>query len=150
MNYDYTNYNLYRCQMYIFSWRYSPVSFFNILNLARDSFLKYLCCYFLLFLGHYQLFCCVCVCMYLAQSWEQDYHKIHHIAQKNIKTFHMDFFGVDIVNYFLTLRKLITCKKFQFLLFQSATCPHQMSDVYFFYSVLRLLFINNQMKSEEI
>ena len=62
-NYDYTNSNLYRCWMYLFNWRFSPVGLFDILYLARDSLLKHLCCYFLLFLG--QLLAsllCVCVC----------------------------------------------------------------------------------------
>ena len=64
MNYDYTNYNLYRCRMYIFSWRYFPVFPFDILNLARDSLLKHLCCYFLLFLGRLLAsLLCVRVCL---------------------------------------------------------------------------------------
>ena len=62
----------------------------------------------------------------------------------------MRFFGIDVGNYFLTLFKLITCKKLQFLLFQLATCPHHMSDVRFFLSLVRLLFIDRQMKSEAI
>ena len=69
MTYHYTNYHLHRCWMYIFSWRYSPVSRFDTLNLARDSLLKWLCCYFLLFLGRllasllYSVCVCVCVCV---------------------------------------------------------------------------------------
>ena len=65
-NYDNTNYNLYKCWMYIFSWGYSLVSLFYILYLARDSLLKHLCCYLLLFLGQLlaTLLCvCVCVCV---------------------------------------------------------------------------------------
>ena len=67
-NYDYTNSNLYRCWMYLFNWRFSPVGLFDILYLARDSLLKHLCCYFLLFLGRLlaSLLCiCVCVCTQL-------------------------------------------------------------------------------------
>ena len=80
MNYDYTNYHLHRCWMYIFSWRYFAVSLFDILNLARDSLLKCLCCYFLLSLSKLlaSLLCvcvcvrvcvCVCVCLYSSTCW---------------------------------------------------------------------------------
>ena len=65
-NYGYTNYNLYRCWMYIFSWGYSPASLLDILYLARDSLLKHLCSYFLLFLGQLLapfLYVCMCVCL---------------------------------------------------------------------------------------
>ena len=72
INYDYTNYHLHRCWMYIFSWRYFPVSLFDILNLARDSLLKCLCCYFLLSLSQLlaSLLCvctcvCACVCVFI-------------------------------------------------------------------------------------
>ena len=74
MNYDYTNYHLHRCWMYIFSWRYFAVSLFDILNLARDSLLKCLCCYFLLslskLLASLLSVCvcvrvCVCVCVFI-------------------------------------------------------------------------------------
>ena len=64
-NYDYTNSNLYRCWMYLFNWRFSPVGLFDILYLARDSLLKHLCCYFLLFLGRL-LASLLCVCARIA------------------------------------------------------------------------------------
>ena len=47
--------------MYIFCSGYSSVSFFDILYLARDSLLKHLYCYFLLFLGRL-LASLLCVC----------------------------------------------------------------------------------------
>ena len=43
-NYDNTNYNFFKCWMYIFSWGYSSVSLFDILYLPRDSLLKHQCC----------------------------------------------------------------------------------------------------------
>ena len=89
--------------MYIFICGYSPVSLFDILYLARDNLLNHLCCYFLLSLGRL-LAALLCI-------------KLRHKAWKNIKSFQMNFFGVGIVTYFLTLSKLTSCKKLQFLLF---------------------------------
>ena len=66
MNSDYTNYHLYRSWMYIFRRRYSPVSLFDILNLAKDSLLKRLCCCFLLFLGRF-FAVCACVCVLISE-----------------------------------------------------------------------------------
>ena len=62
----------------------------------------------------------------------------------------MNFFDIDIGNYFLILFQLTTCKKLQFLLFQSATCSHHISEGRFFSRLVRLLFIVGQMKSEAI
>ena len=63
-------------------------------------------------------------------SFQSKTKAIHPLYQ-NIKSFHMNFFGIEIGNYFLTLLKLTTCRNLQFILFQSAACPHQVSDVRF-------------------
>ena len=64
------NYSMYKCWMLVFNylWGYSLVNLFDILYLARDSFMCCLCCYFLLFFGRltYYLLSCVlrvCVCV---------------------------------------------------------------------------------------
>ena len=106
-NYDYTNSNLYRCWMYLFNWRFSPVGLFDILYLARDSLLKHLCCYFLLFLGRL-LASLLSVC--------KNSIKTPPYSMENIKSFQMIFFGIGIASYFLTLFKLTSCKKLQLLL----------------------------------
>ena len=125
--------------MYIFSWGYSPVSLFDILYLARDSLLSHLYCYFLLLLGRL-LFFAMCV---------EEQHKNSMIQHGKIsKASKRIFVGIGIVSYFPILFKLTTCKKLQFLLFQSVTCPHHTSDVHFFLFFFRLLFIDDQMKSE--
>ena len=57
--------------------------------------------------------------------------KTSSAAWRKIKSFHRTFFSIDAGNYFLTLFKLTTCKKFPF---QSATFFHHTSDVRFFLS----------------
>ena len=145
-NYDYTNSNLYRCWMYLFNWRFSPVGLFDILYLARDSLLKHLWCYFLLFLGRLLAsLLSVCVCVYVPSSELGAIitQKLHHTAWKNIKSFHMNFFGISIVSYFLTLFKLTTCEKLH-----SYCSSHHMSDVHFFLSPASMALHDDQMKSE--
>ena len=124
--------------MYIFSWGYSPLSFFNILYLAGDSLLKHLCCYFLLFLGRL-LASLLSVC--------KNSIKTPPYSMENIKSFQMIFFGIGIASYFLTLFKLTSCKKLQLLLSQSVTCPNHMSELHFFHSPAQTTF---HRRSDEI
>ena len=86
-NYDNTNYNLYKSWMYIFSWGYSPVSLFDILYLARESLLKHLHCYFLLFLGRL-----LASLLYVCKNSIKN-----HTTWKNIKSFQMIFFGIALI-----------------------------------------------------
>ena len=56
----------------------------------------------------------------------------------------MNFFGIDIGNYFVTLFKLTTCKKAPVLI------TFQMCVFFFRLVRLRLLFIDSQIKSGAI
>ena len=56
----------------------------------------------------------------------------------------MNFFGIDIGNYFVTLFKLITCKK------PPVLTTFQMCVFFFRLVRLRVLFIDSQIKSEAI
>ena len=61
----------------------------------------------------------------------------------------MNFFGIGIVNYFLTRFKLTTCKSFSSYRPSQSPALFTCLDVHFFLSpALRLLFIDDQMKSQ--
>ena len=131
--YDNTNYNLHKCWMYIFSWGYSPVSLFDILYLARDSLLKHLCCYFLLFLG--QLLAsllCVCVCKNSIKTPSYSMEKYQKLPNEFFWYWHRKLFS-NLV---------------QILVFLASHLPSPHVRCAFFFSrLLRLLFIDDQMKS---
>ena len=128
-NYDNTNYNLYKYWTYIFSWRYSPVNLSDILYLASDSLLKHLCCYFLLFLGRW-LASLLCVCKNSIKTPSYNIEKHQKLLNNFFWYWHRKLFSNLLLSY-------------------SVSCPHHMSDVhFFFYRLLRLLFINDQMKSQ--
>ena len=128
--------------MYIFSWGYSLVSLFYILYLARDSLLKHLCCYFLLFLGQL-LASLLCVCVYKNSIKTPSY------SMEKYQKLPKEIFWCCHRKLFSNLVQLNNLSKASVLivLVSYLSSPH-VRCAFFFYRLLRLFFINDQMKSQ--
>ena len=129
--YDNTNYNLHKCWTCIFSWGYSPVSLFDILYLARGSLLKHLCCYLLLFLVFRLLASLLCLCKNSIKTPSYSMEKYQKLPNEFFWYWHRKLFS-NLV---------------QILVFLASHLP-SVRCAFFFSGLLRLLFIDDQMKSQ--